>query len=137
MYYTLTIVTLKICMYFCLYFQFSDNQISIIDSLPICGISEVCHGTAPTLSEVDPSRAHIQGFRGKGHRRKFNRSPKTVGSPLNGADVAKGPQQANQQDQSDDAQGWPFCHVSITSVKGGVGCIGAFQSLFSHGACVC
>ena len=81
---------------FFLYFQFSDNQISIINSLTIfsvvqstSGVSEVCHGTAPTRSEVDPSRAHIQGVCSKGRRRKFNRSSKTVGSPLNGADVVK------------------------------------------------
>ena len=78
-------------MKFFLYFQFSDNPISINNRFTISsavqsssGISEVCHGTAPILSEVVPSRACIQGFRGKGRRRKFNSSSKTVGSPLNG-----------------------------------------------------
>ena len=155
----MTILTLKICMYFCFihflitilmvlfhffFFVFSVfGQISIIDSFSLfsavqstSGVSEVGRDTAPTCSEVDPSWARIQGVHSKG-RRKFNGSSKTVGSPLNGDDVAKG-QQTNQQDQSDDTTGWPFWDVSfIASVKGGGGCISAFQSLFSHGACVC
>ena len=102
MYYTLTIATLKICMYFCfihflitilmvlfLYFQFSEIRFQSLIAWPFfsvqstSGIFEVCHGTAHTRSEVGPSRARIQGVCNKG-RRKFNRSSKTIGSPLNG-----------------------------------------------------